>query len=124
MQRKILYWKLRDRELQLGERTLVMAILNITPDSFSDGGRYSDAEQAYARAMELQEQGADILDIGAESTRPGAEAISADEEWRRLVPVLKKLRGALSIPVSLDTYKSETAERALQYDIQILNDLY
>ena len=122
MHRKIIYWKLRDRELQLGDRTIVMGVLNITPDSFSDAGLYSDPEKAYVRALELEEQGADIIDIGAESTRPGAEPVSADEEWRRLVPLLKKLRGALSVPVSLDTYKSETAERALQYDVHILND--
>jgi dihydropteroate synthase len=122
MNRKIYYWKLRTTELQLGERTLVMGVLNITPDSFSDGGCYLDPDKAYARALEMEEQGVDIIDIGAESTRPESRRISADEEWQRLVPVLKRLRGNLSVPLSLDTYKSETAERALEYGVEILND--
>lgn len=122
MTRKIYYWKLRSTELQLGERTLMMGVLNVTPDSFSDGGRYNEPDRAYARALELEEQGADIIDIGAESTKPGSQRISADEEWQRLVPVLKRLRGNLRTPLSLDTYKSETAERALQYGVEIFND--
>src|SRR5580698_10801260 len=122
MNRKIYYWKLRDSEMQLGERTLIMGVLNITPDSFSDGGHFNDPDRAYARALELEEQGADIIDIGAESTRPGSQRISADEEWQRLIPVLKRLRDQLRVPLSLDTYKSEIAERALQYGVQIFND--
>src|SRR5579872_4900723 len=122
MPRKLYYWKLPAVELQLGERTLLMGILNITPDSFSDGGRFNDPDRAYARALELEEQGADIIDIGAESTRPGSQRISADEEWQRLVPVLKRLRGNLRAPLSLDTYKSEIAERALEYGVEIFND--
>src|SRR4051812_28496463 len=122
MNRKIYYWKLRQSEMQLGERTLIMGVLNITPDSFSDGGRFNDPDRAYVRALELEEQGADIIDIGAESTRPGSQRISADEEWRRLVPVLKRLRGNLRAPLSLDTYKSEIAERALDYGVEIFND--
>ena len=92
MIRKLYYWKLPSGELQLGERTLLMGILNVTPDSFSDGGHFSDPDRAYARAMEMEEQGADIIDIGAESTRPESARISADEEWRRLLPVLKLLK--------------------------------
>jgi dihydropteroate synthase len=122
MNRKIYYWKLRESEVQLGERTLIMGVLNVTPDSFSDGGRYADPDVAYARALELEEQGADIIDIGAESTKPGSHRISADEEWQRLVPVLKRLKGNLRVPLSLDTYKSEIAERALQYGVEIFND--
>src|SRR5580692_2637340 len=122
MNRKIYYWKLRGSEMQLGERTLIMGVLNITPDSFSDGGRFNDPDRAYARALELEEQGADIIDIGAESTKPGSHRISADEEWQRLVPVLKRLRGNLRTPLSLDTYKSEIAERSLEYGVQIFND--
>jgi dihydropteroate synthase len=99
-----------------------MGILNVTPDSFSDGGKYSDPDRAYARALELEEQGADIIDIGAESTSPGSQRVSAEEEWRRLVPVLKRLRDKLTIPISLDTYKAETAERAFEYGIEIVND--
>jgi dihydropteroate synthase len=122
MNRKIYYWKLRGSEMQLGERTLIMGVLNVTPDSFSDGGRFNDPDRAYARALELEEQGADIIDIGAESTRPGSQRITADEEWQRLVPVLKRLRGNLRAPLSLDTYKSEIAERALEYGVEIFND--
>jgi dihydropteroate synthase len=122
MNRKNYFWKLPSTELSLGERTLIMGVLNVTPDSFSDGGRYSDPDTAYARALELEEQGADIIDIGAESTRPDSKRVSAEEEWRRLLPVLKLLRDKLSVPLSLDTYKSETAERALQYGVSIFND--
>ena len=116
------YWKLPSGELQLGERTLLMGILNVTPDSFSDGGHFTDPEQACARALEMEAQGADIIDIGGESTRPDSARISAEEEWRRLLPVLKLLKEKLTVPLSLDTYKSEIAERALQYGVQIFND--
>jgi len=122
MNRKICYWKLRRSELQLGERTLIMGILNVTPDSFSDGGRFNDPDRAFARALELEEEGADIIDIGAESTKPGSHRISAEEEWQRLVPVLKRLRDQLRVPLSVDTYKAEIAERALEYGIEIIND--
>src|ERR1700744_3357949 len=122
MSRKIFYWKLRSTELHVGEKTLLMGVLNVTPDSFSDGGNYSDPDRAYARALELEEQGADILDIGGESTRPGSQRVSAEEEWRRLGPVLKRLRDKLQIPISLDTYRAETAERALEYGVEIIND--
>jgi dihydropteroate synthase len=120
--RKLSYWKLKKREIKLGERTLVMGVLNLTPDSFSDGGRYSDPDRAFARAVELEEQGADVLDIGAESTRPGSSRISAAEEIRRLIPVLKRLRDRLAIPISVDTYKAEVAERALELGVEIIND--
>lgn len=122
MNRKNYYWKLSDRDLQLGPKTLLMGVLNITPDSFSDGGKFNDPDRAYARALQLEDDGADIIDIGAESTRPGSKRISADEEWQRLVPVLKKLGGALKTPISLDTYKSETARRALEHGVAIIND--
>jgi len=106
----------------LGERTLVMGVLNVTPDSFSDGGKYQDPDRAFARAIQIEEQGVDIIDLGAESTRPGAMPVSAAEELRRLVPVLKRLRGRLAIPVSVDTYKAEVAERALEHGAEIIND--
>ncbi|MBV9404638.1 MAG: dihydropteroate synthase, partial [Acidobacteriaceae bacterium] len=116
-------WKLKQRELVAGgERTLLMGVLNVTPDSFSDGGKYSDPDRAFARAIELEEQGADIVDIGAESTRPGAQKISEAEELRRLIPVLKRLRGKLGIPISVDTYKSGVAEKALEHGAEIIND--
>jgi dihydropteroate synthase len=116
------HWKLKQREIVFGERTLIMGILNVTPDSFSDGGEYCDPDRAFARAIELEEQGADIIDIGAESTKPGSARVSEAEELRRLVPVLKRLRGKLSIPISVDTYKSTVAEKALEYGAEIIND--
>src|SRR5215472_15935295 len=122
MTRRPFVWKIRDRELLTGERTLIMGVLNVTPDSFSDGGKYLDPDAAFARAVELEEQGADILDIGAESTRPGAQRISEAEELRRLIPVLKRLRGKLAIPISVDTYKSAVAGKALEHGAEIIND--
>jgi dihydropteroate synthase len=122
MTRRRFEWKIRDRTLGLGDRTLVMGVLNVTPDSFSDGGKYSDPDRAFARAVELEEEGADIIDIGAESTRPGSRRISEAEELRRLVPVLKRLRNQLTIPISVDTYKSAVAAKALEWGAQILND--
>ena len=120
--RKRFYWKLKRREIQLGDRTLLMAVLNITPDSFSDGGKYADPDRAFSRALELEELGADIVDIGAESTRPGSARISAAEEMRRLIPVLKRLKDRLAIPISVDTYKAEVAERALELGVEVIND--
>jgi dihydropteroate synthase len=120
--RKLYYWKLKNREIKLGERTVIMAVLNVTPDSFTDGGKYSDPDRAFARALELEELGADIIDVGAESTRPGSARISAAEEMRRLIPVLKRLKDRLTIPVSVDTYKSEVATRALELGAEIIND--
>jgi dihydropteroate synthase len=120
--RKLYYWKLRNREIKLGERTVLMGVLNITPDSFSDGDKYSDPDRAFARALELEEQGADIIDVGAESTRPDSARISAAEEVRRLIPVLKRLKDRLGVPVSVDTYKAEVAERALDLGVEIIND--
>jgi dihydropteroate synthase len=122
MSRKIYEWRLRGRSLQLGDRTLIMGVLNVTPDSFSNGAKYDDPDRAFARAIELEEQGADIIDIGAESTRPGSARVSEAEELRRLIPVLKRLRGKLAIPVSVDTYKAAVAENALQYEVEIIND--
>jgi dihydropteroate synthase len=120
--RKLFFWKLKQREIKLGERTVLMGVLNVTPDSFSDGGKYSDPDRAFARAVELEEQGADIVDIGAESTKPGSARISAAEEMRRLIPVLKRLKDALGVPISVDTYKAEVAERALELGAEIIND--
>jgi len=114
--------RLKQREIFFGDRTLLMGVLNVTPDSFSDGGKYSDPDRAFARAIELEEEGADILDIGAESTRPGSRRISEAEELRRLIPVLKRLRGKLTIPISVDTYKSGVAEKAFEHGAEIIND--
>jgi dihydropteroate synthase len=120
--RKRYLWKLPSFELQLGDRTLLMGVVNVTPDSFSDGGAYLDPDRAYGHALEMEEAGADLIDVGAESTRPGSQRISEEDELRRLVPVLKRLRGKIGIPVSVDTYKSAVAERALELDAQIIND--
>ena len=105
-------------------RTLVMGILNVTPDSFSDGGRFDSVERAVLHAIKMTEQGADILDIGAESTRPGHEAISADVEMSRLLPVLDALKGRVSCPISVDTTKAKVAEAALQAGASIVNDVW
>jgi dihydropteroate synthase len=122
MNRKRFEWKLKSRTIQLGDRTLIVAVLNVTPDSFSDPGKYSEPDRAFARAIELEEAGADIIDIGAESTRPGSGRISEAEELRRLIPVLKRLRDKLSVPISVDTYKSGVAEKALDLGAEIVND--
>jgi dihydropteroate synthase len=122
MNRRHFVWKLKNRELLAGERTLVMGVLNVTPDSFSDGGNYLDPDRAFARAIEMEEQGAEIIDIGAESTRPGSTRISEAEELRRLIPVLKRLNGKLTIPISVDTYKAGVAEKALEHGAEIIND--
>ena len=121
--RKQFRLNLPSRTLILGERTLVMGVLNITPDSFSDGGAYLDAGAAVARALEVEREGADILDVGGESTRPGSSPISAEEEIRRVVPVIEVLRGKLRIPISIDTRKAEVAEAALDAGAEILNDI-
>jgi len=121
--RKRFRLRLRSRTLILGDRTLVMGVLNITPDSFSDGGEYLDEEAAVARALQLERDGADILDIGGESTRPGAAVIHAEEELRRILPVIKILRGKLHIPMSIDTRKADVAKAALDAGAEILNDV-
>lgn len=110
-------------KLVLGERTLVMGVLNVTPDSFSDGGKFFGAERAIEHALAMESAGADLLDIGAESTRPGSVGISAEEEWRRLLPVFDGLRGRLKIPISIDTQKSRVAEAAMDAGAQIINDI-
>jgi dihydropteroate synthase len=115
--------RLASRSLVLGERTLVMGILNITPDSFSDGGLFQDPAAAVARALEIERAGADLIDIGGESTRPGSAGVSAEEELRRVLPVLEKLRGRLKIPISIDTSKSQVAEAAADTGAEILNDV-
>src|ERR1035441_5136824 len=128
-------WKLRSRTLELGRRTLVMGVVNITPDSFSDGGLYFSPEKAVARSMQLLEEGADILDLGAESTRPGsrtggesdgaqAPAVTAGEEQARLLPVLEGILHARpDALVSIDTYKAATAYAALKAGAEIVNDV-
>jgi dihydropteroate synthase len=116
-------WKLKTRTLEWQERPLVMGVLNVTPDSFSDGGRYLDPEQALDRALEMEAEGADIIDLGGESTRPGATPISAEVELARILPVVRRLRGRLKIPLSIDTWKAAVAVAALQEGAEIVNDI-
>ncbi|AEG13861.1 dihydropteroate synthase [Desulfofundulus kuznetsovii DSM 6115] len=112
----------RGKELVLGERTLVMGILNVTPDSFSDGGRFSDPSRAVEHAHRLVEDGADIIDLGGESTRPGHTPVTAEEEMRRVIPVLEKLVQEISVPISVDTTKAAVAREALEIGAHIIND--
>lgn len=114
----------RGKELPLGERTLIMGILNITPDSFSDGGKFFSQTEAVNHAYRLIEEGADILDIGGESTRPGHQMVSAEEEWARLEPILRVLVKEVQVPISIDTYKAEVAARALEAGAHIINDIW
>jgi len=112
------------KTLEIGQRTLVMGILNITPDSFSDGGKWNSLEQAVVHAKEMIEAGADIIDIGAESSRPGFQCMSAEAEINRLKPILPGLLKEISVPVSIDTFKAETAAYAAEQGIHILNDIW
>jgi len=116
-------WLAREHALPLGERVLLMAVLNVTPDSFSDGGRFSDPDRAVAEALKMIEEGADILDIGGESSRPGAQAISVDEELERVVPIVAELAGRVRVPISIDTTKAEVARRCLDLGASIINDI-
>ena len=115
--------KLGSRTVLLGERTLVMGVLNVTPDSFSDGGKFFSLAKAVDSALAMERVGADILDIGAESTRPGSRGVSAAEELARLLPVLEALRGRMKMPISVDTRKASVAEIALGAGAEMLNDI-
>ncbi|HUJ39145.1 MAG TPA: dihydropteroate synthase [Candidatus Acidoferrales bacterium] len=121
--RKTFRLKLRTRTLVLGERTLVMGVLNVTPDSFSDGGRYLDAGAAMGRALEMEAEGADIIDVGGESTRPGSEGVRAETELGRVLPVIEGLRGRLKIPITIDTRKAEVARAAIRAGAEMVNDV-
>ena len=115
--------KCGEKVIDLSSRTHIMGILNVTPDSFSDGGEYFDTNRAVERGIQMAEEGADIIDIGAESTRPGAEPIAMDEELARLLPVLEQLLKTTDVPISVDTYKSRVAEAALHAGAHIINDI-
>ncbi len=113
----------RGKQLVFGRRTLVMGILNVTPDSFSDGGRYFDVESAIAHVKTMVSEGADIIDIGGESSRPGASPVSTDEELARVLPVIQRIVGDINVLISIDTYKSTVARRALEAGAHIVNDI-
>src|SRR5207245_9537056 len=115
-------WRHRTGEISL-DRTRVMGILNVTPDSFSDGGRYFDSDAALRHGLELVEQGADLLDVGGESTRPGSDPVAANEEWRRIGPVIQNLAKKIDIPLSVDTMKPDVASKAIDAGASIVNDV-
>lgn len=116
--------KIKDRELDFGNRTLVMGILNVTPDSFSDGGKYNNLDAAIKQAEKLISDGADIIDVGGESTRPGHTQISSEEEIKRVVPIIKKIKENFNILISIDTYKYDVAKEALLAGADIVNDIW
>jgi dihydropteroate synthase len=116
-------WRIGDRTADLSRRGMIMGVLNVTPDSFSDGGQYFGTEEAVGRGVQIAAEGADIIDIGGESTRPGAEPIPLKEELRRVIPVIEKLRATINILISIDTSKSEVANAALDAGASIVNDV-
>ena len=116
-------WQIKDRRMPIGQRTLIMGILNITPDSFSDGGEFFEFDKALAHAEQMIAEGADIIDVGGESTRPGGEPVSAEEEIKRVVPVIEALAKRFETPISVDTTKSEVARTALDAGAAIVNDI-
>lgn len=115
--------KVRGRDIELGHRTCIMGILNVTPDSFSDGGRFSDFNRAADHAFELIAQGADILDVGGETTKPGSEPVTLDTELERVIPIVRVVREKSDIPISVDTNKAEVAARAIEAGADIINDI-
>src|SRR5579864_5814141 len=123
MKRKQFRLNLRSGTLALGERTLLMGVLNVTPNSFSDGGKFLDTARAIEHALIMESAGADLLDIGGESTRPGSQEVHVSEELDRILPVLEGLRGRLKIPVSVDTRRAAVAELALRAGAEIINDV-
>jgi dihydropteroate synthase len=116
-------WKIGDDTVDLSKKGITMGVLNVTPNSFSDGGEFFDAEAATERGIQMANEGADIIDIGGESTRPGAEPVSTKEELRRVIPVIEKLRAKIDIAISIDTSKSEVASAALDAGASIINDV-
>src|SRR5438067_12982831 len=116
-------WKIGDEVVDLSKRGMIMGVLNVTPDSFSDGGEFFEPDAAIVRGVQIASEGADIIDVGGESTRPGTEPVSVKEELRRVIPVIEKLRAKIDIPISIDTSKSEVASAALDAGASIINDV-
>lgn len=117
------YWDIRDRRLEFSDKPLIMGILNVTPDSFSDGGKFYSVQSAVDQAKRMEDHGAAILDVGGESTRPYSETVPQDEELRRVTEVLEKLQGKIAIPISIDTKKAIVASAAIQLGASIINDV-
>ncbi len=117
-------FKIKDTVWELGKRTYIMGILNVTPDSFSDGGRFTHVDHAVEHGFELIGQGADIIDVGGESTRPGSREVGEEEELARILPVVEKLHTLTQTPISVDTYKAKVAERCLQSGADLINDVW
>ena len=117
------HWKLRTRTLVAGKTPLLMGIVNVTPDSFSDGGRFLDPAAAVEHGLRLVAEGADLLDVGGESTRPGSQTVDADEELRRVLPVLTSLCEQTSVPISIDTFKAAVAGEAIAAGVEVINDI-
>ena len=118
-----LKWTFRARELDFATRTAVMGVVNVTPDSFSDGGRFFGTDPALAEAVRMSAEGADIVDVGGESTRPGGEPVSAQEEMDRVIPVIERIRSETDLVISIDTYKAEVAREAIKAGAEIVNDV-
>jgi dihydropteroate synthase len=116
-------WKIGDRIIDLSKRGLIMGVLNVTPDSFSDGDDFFECDAAVEHGVQMESDGADIIDVGGESTRPGAQPVSVDEELRRVIPVIEKLRSKVNVPISIDTSKSQVASAALNVGATIINDV-
>ena len=116
--------RIGNKEYELGKRTYIMGILNVTPDSFSDGGKFNEIDAAVNQARKLIEDGADIIDIGGESTRPGAEYVTEEEEIKRVVPIIKAIKEKLDVTISIDTYKARTAEESIKAGADVINDIW
>ena len=116
--------KIKDHIWEWGKRTYIMGILNITPDSFSDGGRFIHHDAAIQHALQMCEAGVDIIDIGGESTRPGASPVTVDEEIQRVVPLIQLLNDKISVPISVDTYRARTAQMTLDAGAAMINDVW
>jgi dihydropteroate synthase len=116
-------WKIGERVFDVSRKGLIMGVLNVTPDSFSDGGNFFAGQKAIERGLAMAAEGADIVDVGGESTRPGAEPIAAEEELRRVIPVIEELRAKIEIPISIDTSKSDVARAAIRAGASIVNDV-
>ena len=123
MKRPAFTYRFGETVYELGSRTFLMGVLNVTPDSFSDGGLHPTAEAAVDHALRMVDAGADFIDVGGESTRPGSDPVPVDEELRRVVPVIERLRAQTSVPISIDTCKAEVAEAALRAGAVIVNDV-